>query len=59
MTGQQSGGGGVELAAMLKDQEESSATLCQEVTKLTSTLQEYQDGAGGRLARPEELIISS
>lgn len=43
MTGQQSGGGGAELAAMLKDQEESSATLCQEVTKLTTTLQEYQD----------------
>lgn len=43
VTGQQSGGGGAELAAMLKDQEESSATLCQEVTKLTTTLQEYQD----------------
>lgn len=43
VTGQQSGGGGAELAAMLKDQEESSATLCQEVTKLTTTLREYQD----------------
>ncbi|CAI5661669.1 unnamed protein product [Oreochromis niloticus] len=43
VTGQQSGGGGAELAAMLKDQEESSATLCQEVTKLTMTLREYQD----------------
>lgn len=43
VSGPQSGGGGAELAAMLKDQEESSATLCQEVTKLTTTLQEYQD----------------
>lgn len=36
-------GGVAELAALLRDQEESSATLCQEVTKLTAALQEYQD----------------
>ncbi|XP_030604858.1 uncharacterized protein LOC115793853 [Archocentrus centrarchus] len=40
---EQSEGGVAELAALLRDQEESSATLCQEVTKLTAALQEYQD----------------
>lgn len=32
----------IHLAAALKDREGNSAALCQEVTKLTSALQEYQ-----------------
>lgn len=31
------------LAAMLEERETQSATLCQEVTKLTAALQEYQN----------------
>ncbi|XP_041843860.1 uncharacterized protein si:ch73-95l15.5 isoform X2 [Melanotaenia boesemani] len=38
-----SSGGGAELVASLKEKEENSATLCREVAKLTSVLQEYQD----------------
>ncbi|KAK2844961.1 hypothetical protein Q5P01_011620 [Channa striata] len=38
-------GGRAELADVLKDREGTSATLCQEVTKLTTALQEYQDMA--------------
>ncbi|XP_070691328.1 myosin-9 [Pempheris klunzingeri] len=34
--------GGAELAALLEDRERNSATLCTEVTKLTTALQEYQ-----------------
>ncbi|KAM6910491.1 uncharacterized protein FYW49_012432 [Xenentodon cancila] len=41
--GQQPSVGGAELAALLRDREGKSATLCQEVTKLTAALQEYQD----------------
>ncbi|KAF3692262.1 hypothetical protein EXN66_Car007938 [Channa argus] len=36
-------GGRAEVADLLKDREGISATLCQEVTKLTTALQEYQD----------------
>lgn len=36
-------GGGAGQAAWLEDREGNSATLCQEVTKLTTALQEYQD----------------
>ncbi|XP_070767888.1 putative leucine-rich repeat-containing protein DDB_G0290503 [Enoplosus armatus] len=35
--------GGAELAALLEDREGNSAILCNEVTKLTTALQEYQD----------------
>lgn len=31
-----------EMAAVVKEREESSATMCQEVTKLTTGLQQYQ-----------------
>ncbi|XP_055083912.1 myosin-11 [Periophthalmus magnuspinnatus] len=31
-----------ELAAVIEEREENSTTMCQEVTKLTSALQEYQ-----------------
>ncbi|XP_044064213.1 uncharacterized protein si:ch73-95l15.5 [Siniperca chuatsi] len=41
--GQGLAGGRAELAALLKDREGNSATLCKEVTKLTIALQEYQD----------------
>lgn len=43
MIGQGLAGGGAQLAALLVDKEENSATLCSEVTKLTAALQEYQD----------------
>ncbi|XP_034554072.1 uncharacterized protein si:ch73-95l15.5 [Notolabrus celidotus] len=36
-------GGGPQLAAWLVEREGDSATLCNEVTKLTTALQEYQD----------------
>ncbi|CAJ1062834.1 uncharacterized protein si:ch73-95l15.5 [Xyrichtys novacula] len=35
--------GGAQLAAWLEEREGNSATLCNEVTKLTAALQEYQD----------------
>ncbi|XP_047455331.1 uncharacterized protein si:ch73-95l15.5 [Mugil cephalus] len=35
--------GSAELAALLKDRESDSATLCQEITRLTAALQENQD----------------
>lgn len=38
-----SGQRSAELAALLKDWEGNGAILCQEVTKLTTALQEYQD----------------
>nr|XP_019949084.1 PREDICTED: uncharacterized protein LOC109633555 [Paralichthys olivaceus] len=41
--GQEMAGGGDGQAALLKDRVENSAILCQEVTKLTTALQEYQD----------------
>ncbi|XP_061573363.1 uncharacterized protein si:ch73-95l15.5 [Cololabis saira] len=41
--GQQPSVGRAELAALLREMEGNSATLCQEVTKLTAALQEYQD----------------
>lgn len=41
--GQGLAGGGAQPAALLEDREENSATLCKEVTKLTTALQEYQD----------------
>ena len=31
-----------QLAALLKDREGNSTTMCQEVAKLTAALQEYQ-----------------
>ncbi|XP_074539813.1 uncharacterized protein LOC141800875 [Halichoeres trimaculatus] len=40
---QGSTGGGTQLAAWLEEREGNSATLCNEVTKLTTALQEYQD----------------
>ncbi|XP_040901148.1 golgin subfamily A member 5 [Toxotes jaculatrix] len=43
VTGQEMEGGGTGQAAVLKERERNSANLCQEVTKLTTTLQEYQD----------------
>ncbi|XP_050932041.1 putative leucine-rich repeat-containing protein DDB_G0290503 [Lates calcarifer] len=43
VTGQEMAGGGAGQAAWLEDREGNSATLCQEVTKLTTALQEYQD----------------
>ncbi|XP_071326383.1 coiled-coil domain-containing protein 158 isoform X2 [Trachinotus anak] len=43
VTGQGKARGGAGQAALLKDTEENSAILCQEVTKLTTALQEYQD----------------
>ncbi|XP_062254772.1 uncharacterized protein si:ch73-95l15.5 isoform X1 [Platichthys flesus] len=43
VNGQEMAGGGAGQAAWLKDRVENSATLCQEVTKLTTGLQEYQD----------------
>uniref|UniRef100_UPI0037E8E287 cingulin n=1 Tax=Semicossyphus pulcher TaxID=241346 RepID=UPI0037E8E287 len=36
-------GGGAQLAAWLEEREGNSATLCKEVTKLTTALQDYQD----------------
>ncbi|XP_076593633.1 uncharacterized protein LOC143324789 [Chaetodon auriga] len=36
-------GGGAQLAALLEDREGNSDTLCKEVTKLSTALQEYQD----------------
>uniref|UniRef100_UPI0009B361B6 protein FAM184A-like n=1 Tax=Monopterus albus TaxID=43700 RepID=UPI0009B361B6 len=42
-TGQASAGNRAELAALLKDREVNGAALCQQVTKLTTALQEYQD----------------
>ncbi|XP_035528216.1 uncharacterized protein si:ch73-95l15.5 isoform X2 [Morone saxatilis] len=36
-------GGGAQLAALLEDREGNNATLCKEVTKLNTALQEYQD----------------
>ncbi|XP_041648461.1 uncharacterized protein si:ch73-95l15.5 [Cheilinus undulatus] len=41
--GQDSAGGGTHIAAWLEEREGNSATLCNEVTKLTTALQEYQD----------------
>ncbi|XP_060905978.1 uncharacterized protein si:ch73-95l15.5 isoform X1 [Labrus mixtus] len=41
--GQDLAGGGAQLAAWLEEREGNSATLCNEVTKLTTALQEYQD----------------
>nr|XP_046255998.1 uncharacterized protein si:ch73-95l15.5 [Scatophagus argus] len=41
--GQGLAGGGAQRAASLKDREENSDTLCTEVIKLTTALQEYQD----------------
>ncbi|XP_072317698.1 uncharacterized protein [Eucyclogobius newberryi] len=32
-----------ELAAVIKEREQNSATMCQEVTKLTTALQQYQN----------------
>lgn len=43
MIGQQSSGTETELAALLKDKADKSATLCQEVSNLTASLQQYQD----------------
>lgn len=43
VTGQGLAGGRAELAVLLRDREENSATLCKEVIKLTTALQEYQD----------------
>lgn len=43
MIGQGLTGGGAQLAALLEEREGNSATLCNEVTKLTTALQEYQD----------------
>uniref|UniRef100_A0A8D3BC74 Short myomegalin-like EB1 binding protein N-terminal domain-containing protein n=1 Tax=Scophthalmus maximus TaxID=52904 RepID=A0A8D3BC74_SCOMX len=42
VTGQETAVGGAGQATSLKDREVNSATLCQEVTKLTTALQEYQ-----------------
>lgn len=54
MIGQRSSGDGTEalvsrlkdketeVAAVIKDRVENSATMCQEVTKLTTALQQYQ-----------------
>ncbi|KAG7216554.1 hypothetical protein INR49_002041, partial [Caranx melampygus] len=43
VTGQGTARGGAERSALLKEMEANSTTLCQEVTKLTTALQEYQD----------------
>ncbi|XP_056235677.1 uncharacterized protein si:ch73-95l15.5 isoform X1 [Seriola aureovittata] len=42
-TGWGMAGGGAGQAALLKDTEGNGAALCQEITKLTTALQEYQD----------------
>uniref|UniRef100_A0A3P9MAZ9 palmitoyl-CoA hydrolase n=1 Tax=Oryzias latipes TaxID=8090 RepID=A0A3P9MAZ9_ORYLA len=39
----ESSGTETELAALLKDKADKSATLCQEVSNLTASLQQYQD----------------
>lgn len=43
VTGEGMARGGAQQLALLKEMEANSTTLCQEVTKLTTALQEYQD----------------
>nr|XP_043889766.1 BICD family-like cargo adapter 1 [Solea senegalensis] len=48
----------VSRAALLEEREVNSATLCQEVTKLTTALQEYQDMVQSQQQKYSETVSS-
>ncbi|XP_073341636.1 uncharacterized protein [Pagrus major] len=58
LIGQGLAGGGAQLAALLEDREGNSATLCEEVTKLTTALQEYQDMVQSQQQSHSQMVSS-
>lgn len=55
LIGQQLAGGGAQQTALLEEREGISTTLCEEVTKLTTALQEYQDMVQVRYQHEERI----